>query len=585
MKITIKNCNNIDLGTINIEKNKLNIKFGANGTGKSTLAKAIQYKVENEQKLDSLLPFKLQKGNPNGLKSEVLIEEGDLKSISIFNEEYVKQFLFKPDELISNSFEIFIKTERYLVNEKNIENQLESIKNVFVDNHELEQIILDFENLSKGFKTTKDGLSEASAIAKGVNSKFYDVPENLKEYTTFIQNKETCVSWLDWQMKGDEFMHSSENCPFCATQTDEAKKEKIKSVSVNYDKNIIKNFIEIIKLLENLGKYFSPKAETELERITKITDGLKPEEKGYLSTVKGQIDSFLQRLKNLRDISFNNLKEDKVNEKIGGLVINVNELFDKLDSEKTKTVVDKFNVSLNETLSKITVLQKDIGMQKSEIRKTVDENHKSINQFLKNAGYKYQVSIEEDNVSHKIKLKHIDFEKNILGGDQHLSFGERNAFALVLFMYEALHENPDLIILDDPISSFDKNKKYAILQMLFREPKSFKDKTVLMLTHDIEPVIDTVKGVAHKFKGQVNASFIKSKSNELQEIVVTNDDILSFHQIFEEVCKDNAIDDISKLVYMRRNFEIINNKGDEYQILSDLFHTRTKPAAMIYRKN
>jgi len=49
-----------------------------------------------------------------------------------------------------------------------------------------------------------------------------------------------------------------------------------------------------------------------------------------------------------------------------------------------------------------------------------------------------------------------------------LSFGERNAFALVLFMFDAIKENADLIILDDPISSFDKNKKYAIMNMLFK---------------------------------------------------------------------------------------------------------------------
>ena len=76
-------------------------------------------------------------------------------------------------------------------------------------------------------------------------------------------------------------------------------------------------------------------------------------------------------------------------------------------------------------------------------------------------------------------------------------FGERNAFAIVLFMYEVLSTNPDLIILDDPISSFDKNKKFAILEMLFRRESAscLKNKTVLMLTHDVEPIIDTVKSL------------------------------------------------------------------------------------------
>ena len=37
MDVTIKNCNNIKKGNICIEKNKLNIKYGINGTGKSTM--------------------------------------------------------------------------------------------------------------------------------------------------------------------------------------------------------------------------------------------------------------------------------------------------------------------------------------------------------------------------------------------------------------------------------------------------------------------------------------------------------------------------------------------------------------------
>jgi hypothetical protein len=34
-------------------------------------------------------------------------------------------------------------------------------------------------------------------------------------------------------------------------------------------------------------------------------------------------------------------------------------------------------------------------------------------------------------------------------------------------MYEVISKNPDLVVLDDPISSFDDNKKYAIMHTLF----------------------------------------------------------------------------------------------------------------------
>lgn len=583
MEIKIENCNNITAGLINIEKDKLNIKFGINGTGKSTMAKAIQYKVENEENLSSLLPFKLQENNEGNLTPNIEIDDGVINSVSIFNEEYIKQFLFKQDELVSNSFEIFIKTPKYTETEKKIEEQLEEIKKVFLNNEELEKVILDFESLSKSFKTTKSGLSNASAIAKGLENgnTIENIPENLIEYKPFLQNKEKCVSWLDWQIKGNEFSDSHENCPYCVSPTDEAKKQTIKSVSENHDKNVIKNFIVIIEVIEDLGDYFSNDSKEELKRILEKTDGLLGEEKNYIITIKKQVDDFLKRLENLKYISFNNLKNDEnIEGKLTGFIIKINELFDKLKSDKTENIVNNINESLETTIDKIGELKGNINKQKEEIKKSIENHQKNINQFLKNAGYKYKALIDEEN---KIKLQHIDYKNNISGGDQHLSFGEKNAFALVLFMYETLSKNPDLIILDDPISSFDKNKKYAILQMLFREDISFKNKTVLMLTHDIEPIIDSVKALGRIFKNQTNASFLQYKDGNIAEIEIKKENILTFTQICKNITSDENINEISKLIYLRRNFEILDDKGDEYQILSDLFHKRTKEEAKVNR--
>ena len=48
MNIEIKNCNNIDSGNISLVENKLNIKFAPNGTGKSTIARAIIVGASND---------------------------------------------------------------------------------------------------------------------------------------------------------------------------------------------------------------------------------------------------------------------------------------------------------------------------------------------------------------------------------------------------------------------------------------------------------------------------------------------------------------------------------------------------------
>ncbi len=44
--ILIKNCNNIQSAEISLSENTLNIKFGYNGTGKSTIGEAIRLKME-----------------------------------------------------------------------------------------------------------------------------------------------------------------------------------------------------------------------------------------------------------------------------------------------------------------------------------------------------------------------------------------------------------------------------------------------------------------------------------------------------------------------------------------------------------
>lgn len=211
------------------------------------------------------------------------------------------------------------------------------------------------------------------------------------------------------------------------------------------------------------------------------------------------------------------------------------------------------------------------------MRRTIDQHQKDINSFLAFAGYRYQVEIVGEGEQSQLKLRHADHDEHLSGGSQHLSFGERNAFAIVLFMYECLSKKPDLIILDDPISSFDKNKKYAILEMLFRRDADscLKNKTVLMLTHDIEPIIDTTKSLAQKFSNQTSASFLKLKDGSISDCPIEKDDIQTFSQICKNVLASDK-DDIVKLIYLRRHLEITNDREDAYQVVSNVLHKRER---------
>ena len=57
MEIRILNCNSIDSAVINITPGTLNIKFGINGTGKSTISTAIELKCLDESGLSKLTPL------------------------------------------------------------------------------------------------------------------------------------------------------------------------------------------------------------------------------------------------------------------------------------------------------------------------------------------------------------------------------------------------------------------------------------------------------------------------------------------------------------------------------------------------
>ena len=137
MDIEIRDCNNIDFAKITLNESKLNIKFAPNGTGKSTVARALMLGAKGGQDLlKELMPFKLRKDNPENKQPEVT-GAGALQDIMCFDEEYVSQFVFKPDELLSNSFDIFVRTDAYNQKEQEIEELVRSIKQLFTGGHEL----------------------------------------------------------------------------------------------------------------------------------------------------------------------------------------------------------------------------------------------------------------------------------------------------------------------------------------------------------------------------------------------------------------------------------------------------------------
>ena len=87
-KLKIMNCNCITHAEISIKPNSLNIKYGLNGTGKSTISKAILYYLnQDDEELLKLKPYNSNK-EPN-------VENCKFKKVKLFDKSYVNKYLFE----------------------------------------------------------------------------------------------------------------------------------------------------------------------------------------------------------------------------------------------------------------------------------------------------------------------------------------------------------------------------------------------------------------------------------------------------------------------------------------------------------
>lgn len=219
--------------SIDIEPRKLNIKYAINGTGKSTIAKAIQAKVTgNEDGLKQLLPFRYERDADEHQPSISGLE--DFHSVQIFNEDYVNQYVYQPDELIKDSFTIFVKTPDYDRNMAEITQLLESISQTFQSHPELDQLIQTLNQFVVGFgKATQRGLSAASPIMKGLGrgNMIHNIPQGLESYAPYLQHTEGAknVAWIKWQLSGNDYLEMADQCPYCSGSIEKTR-EKIKRV-------------------------------------------------------------------------------------------------------------------------------------------------------------------------------------------------------------------------------------------------------------------------------------------------------------------------------------------------------------------
>lgn len=382
-----------------------------------------------------------------------------------------------------------------------------------------------------------------SLLEKSLTSISEKVLQRVREHIIRLANvlQENTESWL---YQGLEIVEKikDDKCPFCQQDLKNAKttiesyqqyfNSEYNQLKKNVDKYLeeVQNFnfeqpLNKIKttVLENttlieFWKRFLPNSEfptlqdleEDVAQVTQFFNNVKlltgNKSKNILESI--ETDN-IDKLSNLIDklnkkISDYNLKVRTLNEKIKELKEKQQEI-NKLRNELKKLEIQKerFSEKSNELCNKYRELNNEIEKLKKQIeqnkeklntvicQKVVDYGERT-NQILEKFGvsfkiikptYRYRGRGEEPYYEYFLESEECEVDP-LQKAKFTLSGGDKNAIALAFFLAKIISDKRvenKIVIFDDPISSFDINRKRRTIE--FMRELSQKTKQTIILTH------------------------------------------------------------------------------------------------------
>ena len=644
------------------ETDRASLVFGRNGSGKSTITRAVSKATGNEEIEDIVSSRFVDSSN-----SDVTITDDDKKRIFVFNEDYTNSKVrLKEDGLstiimfgeigdIADEIEKATLThkmagkdhtdqnEKYAsyVDVNNIqspENQYEKIKaklkgdrswadrerlilssksNAAVNDTVVSEImkitpVESQSDLSSAYdleysklQTAKSAGSIITATIPTVNDYSAKIKtiadllaEKIEEPTLTGREKRLLILAQSGKQSmltaiKTEFLSKTNTCPFCLQSvTDEYKRELIKSIEKVLSKAVEEHSAALgkssIQLISMDFSTFEPADKTTTDSCRKAVDAVNVkiaecnqviEQKianlytpitGFTSELQESVDMLKIQLSELAK------KKKEYNDRIGHIqetqtdlktlnkklaYYEIKDLYadyikqkGEKDSEKSK--LDK----LADALEKAKKELDDLNQKKKNVKIAVDFINRGL-QYVFFSAERLKVDVSGDNytlLSNNTPVK----PKNI-------SVSERNILALCYFFTELLnnvdekdvHKAECLIVLDDPVSSFDLENRVGIISYLksqiIKILRGNPNSKIVLLSHDLLTVYDLDKAL-----GEV-ATQIKIKVGNDDKNMAFRLLELDKHKITDfNRKKRNEYSQLLKTVY-----EYASNKSDEYELV------------------
>lgn len=241
----------------------------------------------------------------------------------------------------------------------------------------------------------------------------------------------------------------------------------------------------------------------------KITDPLSPVECGTLEdliTAYKQLNNLLGKLESKRE-AFNQVVANrrttekellKLNDEIAHYVIYTE--YQSLQSQRTaKQIAEDELHQLRQTKEDLIKEQTSLNAQRKNLQIAVEQINKALS-YIFYSDSRLRLYLESDQMYH-LKVN----EKDV--SPDNISCGERNALALCYFFSEIAKEtelqklycDEMLVVIDDPVSSFDVENRIGILSFLRYKLSqilsSCATTKVLMMSHDMSVIFDLQKAM------------------------------------------------------------------------------------------
>lgn len=583
--IKIKNCNCISEANISIQEGELNIKYGPNGTGKSSISEAIYAAAQgNTDRLLKLRPYSATAGE------EPVVEGLNFRKVRVFDENYIQGYLLKGDTFFEDSFQVFLKSDECDALSQEINGLLSTLQGMFFSDETIQKLRNFLPTYFNTVKCTNGTVSKRGGISEFLkgNGAGFERYSELNSYKPYYEGREMAKvsKWAKWRNEGISEM-VDDSCPFCTHQLTTSITTENQVIEKVFKNSALQTANAVLAFLENAveSQYIDESAIVPLRSY--IGDATKSDELyaelQHIASETEYLQKKIEKICLFRPMNITREQLDNIEASLEDLRIDKHQITRYYTTDCISKIVDSISNKIDELKTNTGKLKGLFIRHDLKLTELIENREEDIADFFALAGFPYRFVLQKDG-ENKAKAYLIPIARQDLQVSEpkeRLSWGERNAFSLVMFMFEALSDKADLIVLDDPISAFDENKKFAVIRRLFDNQKaSFRDKTVLMLTHDMQPIIDYVHGkffAKYKLATKVSAVLIQNDNGLIQEQEIKDSDLMNVVTMTESMAKDCDENIPVRIVNLRKHIEITEGNisaSPAYDVLSNLIHGR-----------